>query len=81
MAETVYRKDREAYVNELKAAASSLFRMAEQIVPEDVNNVTGIDVSIDSACADVAVMSVTVNMFPRIGHAEYMFHFSDDGEE
>lgn len=81
MSETVYRKDRETYVNELKAAASSLFRMAEQIVPEDVNDVTGIDVFINSACDGVADMSVTVNMLPRIGHAEYMFHFSDDGEE
>lgn len=81
MSETVYRKDREVYVNELKAAASSLFRMAEQIVPEDVNNITGIDVFINSACDGVADMSVTVNMLPRIGHAEYMFHFSDDGEE
>lgn len=81
MSETVYRKDRETYVNELKAAASSLFRMAEQIVPEDVTNVTGIDVVINSACTDVGDMSVTVNMLPRIGHAEYMFHFSDDGEE
>lgn len=81
MAETVYRKDRETYVNELKAAASSLFRMAEQIVPEDVNNVTDINVFINSACDGAADMSVTVNMLPRIGHAEYMFHFSDNGEE
>lgn len=80
MSETVYRKDRETYVNELKATASSLFRMAEQIVPE-VDNVTGINVFINSACDDAADMSVTVNMLPRIGHAEYMFHFSDDGEE